>query len=92
MTNAELIAAVAERSQVSQAQVKKVMAACADVKTEALARGEEVAVAGEGKFTVKHSAGRVGRNPRTGEEVNISARNVVRFKVAKALADAVNRR
>jgi nucleoid DNA-binding protein len=58
--------------------------------TESLGKGERVAVAGFGTFKVSRRNSRTGRNPRTGEEIKIEARNVPRFIPAKALKDAVD--
>ena len=55
-----------------------------------LSNGEQVAVVGFGTFSVKHRAARAGRNPRTGEAIQIQASNVPGFKAGKALKDAVN--
>lgn len=56
---------------------------------EALARGDKVQLVGFGTFEVKERAARVGRNPRTGEEISIAATKVPVFKAGKALRDAV---
>jgi len=58
--------------------------------TSALAKGEKVQVAGFGNFEVKHRPARMGRNPRTGEPVQIQASKAATFKAAKGLKDAVN--
>lgn len=62
-----------------------------DSMTEALARGEDVAVAGFGRFTRKDRPAREGRNPRTGERIAIGPSSRVSFKSGKALKDALNR-
>jgi len=61
-----------------------------DAVAKALARGEEVQVAGFGKFEVRSRPARTGRNPRTGEPVQISASKAPAFKAAKGLKDEVN--
>ena len=61
-----------------------------DAIAKALARGEEVQVAGFGKFEVRQRAARMGRNPRTGEPVQIAASKAPAFKAAKGLKDTVN--
>jgi DNA-binding protein HU-beta len=61
-----------------------------DSITSALKRGEQVSVVGFGTFSVKHRAARAGRNPRTGETIQIAASNVPGFKAGKGLKDAVN--
>ena len=55
-----------------------------------LKNGDQVSIVGFGTFTVKHRAARMGRNPRTGEAIQISATNVPGFKAGKALKEAVN--
>jgi len=61
-----------------------------DTISKALARGEEVQIAGFGKFEVRDRAARTGRNPRTGEPVQIAASKAPAFKAAKGLKDTVN--
>jgi DNA-binding protein HU-beta len=61
-----------------------------DSITDALKRGDQVSLVGFGTFTVKNRAGREGRNPRTGETIQIAPSNVPGFKAGKALKDAVN--
>ena len=58
--------------------------------TAALAKGEKVQIAGFGNFEVKNRPARTGRNPRTGEPVQIAASKAASFKVAKALKEAIN--
>lgn len=60
-----------------------------DVITKTLARGEDVAITGFGTFRVAHSAARKGRNPKTGEEIDIPASIKPKFRAGKGLKDAV---
>jgi len=90
MNKAELIDAVASTADLSKADAGRAVDAVVDSVTAALKRGEQVAVIGFGTFSVKHRAARAGRNPRTGETIQISASNVPGFKAGKALKDAVN--
>ena len=90
MNKAELIDAVASTADLSKADAGRAVDAVVDSVTAALKRGEQVAVIGFGTFSVKHRASRAGRNPRTGETIQISASNVPGFKAGKALKDAVN--
>ena len=83
MNKTELIAAVAEKADLSK------KAATVDAITEALTQGEKVQLVGFGSFEVKTRAARVGRNPRTGEEIPISEAKLPVFKAGKALKDAV---
>ena len=90
MNKAELIDAVASAADLSKADAGRAVDAVVDSVTTALRRGEQVSVVGFGTFSVKHRAARAGRNPRTGETIQISASNVPGFKAGKALKDAVN--
>ncbi|KMN36638.1 MULTISPECIES: HU family DNA-binding protein [Chromobacterium] len=88
MTKAELIAALAERSGLSKADVLRVLGAFDDVLQDALAGGDEVTTVA-GKFKVKESAARTGRNPKTGESIEIAAKRKVVFLPSKQLKDKV---
>ena len=90
MNKAELVDAVAGASNLSKADAGRAVDAIVDSVTKALKRGEQVSVVGFGTFSVKHRAARSGRNPRTGETINIAASNVPGFKAGKGLKDAVN--
>ena len=88
MNKAELINAVAEKADLSK---KDCEAAAIDVITAALAEGDKVQLVGFGAFEVKTRAERVGRNPKTREEISIPASKVPVFKAGKALKDAVSK-
>jgi DNA-binding protein HU-beta len=90
MNKAELVDAVAAAANLSKADAGRAVDAVVNSITAALKKGEQVSVVGFGTFGVKHRAARSGRNPRTGETINISASNVPGFKAGKALKDAVN--
>ncbi len=90
MNKAELVDAVAGASNLSKADAGRAVDAVVDSITSALKRGEQVSVVGFGTFSVKHRAARSGRNPRTGETIQIAASNVPGFKAGKGLKDAVN--
>ena len=90
MNKAELIDAVAGTADISKADAGRAVDAIFDNVTGALRRGEQVSLVGFGTFSVKHRAARAGRNPRTGETIQIAASNVPGFKAGKALKDAVN--
>ena len=90
MNKAELVDAVAGASNLSKADAGRAVDAVVDSVTSALKRGEQVSVVGFGTFSVKHRAARAGRNPRTGETIQIAASNVPGFKAGKGLKDAVN--
>jgi DNA-binding protein HU-beta len=90
MNKAELIEAVASDANLSKADAGRAVDAVVDAIAATLKKGQQVSVVGFGTFSVKHRAARQGRNPRTGETINISASNVPGFKAGKALKDAVN--
>ena len=89
MNKAELIAAVAEKSGISKKDAEKAVTATFDAITEELVAGGKVALVGFGSFDVKTRAERVGRNPRTREEITIPASRTPQSKAGKALKDAV---
>ena len=89
MNKAELINAVAASADVSKKDAEAVVTATFNAITEALTQGEKVQLVGFGSFEVKTRAARVGRNPKTGEEIPISEARLPVFKAGKALKDAV---
>ena len=89
MNKAELIATVAEVAGLSKKDSEKAVNATFDAITAALEAGEKVSLVGFGAFDVKERAARMGRNPRTKEEVEIPATRVPLFKAGKALKDTV---
>lgn len=90
MNKNELIADVAERSGLSKAQASDAVDATFDAITECLKKGDEVRLVGFGTFAVTKRAASKGRNPRTGEEIQIPASNQPKFKAGKGLKDACN--
>ncbi len=90
MNKAKLIDAVASAANLSRADAGRAVDAVVASVTSALSDGDQVSVVGFGTFSVKHRAARTGRNPRTGETIQIAASNVPGFKAGKALRDAVN--
>ena len=89
MNKTELIAAVAEKADLSKKDAEAAITATVDAIAEALTQGEKVQLVGFGSFEVKTRAARVGRNPRTGEEIPISEAKLPVFTAGKALKDAV---
>ena len=89
MNKTELIAAVADKADLSKKDAEAAITATVDAIAEALTQGEKVQLVGFGSFEVKTRAARVGRNPRTGEEIPISEAKLPVFKAGKALKDAV---
>lgn len=90
MKKADLVENIAAQIERSKADVTDMVNAVFENITDALKRGEEVALIGFGSFKVKRREARKGRNPKTGEEIDIAAGNVPSFKAGKALKDAVN--
>ena len=89
MNKAELVAAVAEKTSLSKKDSEKAVNAALDVITAELAAGGKVQLVGFGSFETKKRDARVGRNPRTKEEIKIPASRVPAFKAGKALKDVV---
>lgn len=92
MNKAELVRAIAEETALTQKEVAAVLDAFVENTVASLVKGEEVAIAGFGKFVVKNRAARESINPRTKEVVKVPACKAPAFKVGKALKDAVNNR
>ncbi|MDR3239353.1 MAG: HU family DNA-binding protein [Clostridiales bacterium] len=90
MNKTELIAAIAVKADMSKKDSEKVLKAFEDVITEELVNGGKVQLVGFGTFDVADRKAREGRNPQTGETMPIPASRAPRFKVGKALKDAVN--
>lgn len=90
MNKSELIEAIAASADIPKAAAGRALDAMVDSITGALKKGDQVALVGFGTFAVKERAARTGRNPRTGDEINIPAAKVPGFKAGKALKDAVN--
>ncbi len=90
MNKTELIDAVAEGADISKAAATRAVDTMLDSISKTLANGDQVTLVGFGTFSVKARAARTGRNPRTGEAINIPAAKVPGFKAGKALKDAVN--
>ncbi len=90
MNHAELSDSVAASLGVSKADAKKAVDAVFAAITDASAKGDEVSVNGFGKFKVKESAAREGRNPSTGATIQIAASKKLTFGAAKAVKDRLN--
>ena len=90
MNKAELIDAMASGSGLSKADSKRALDAFIGATSSALGKGNRVALVGFGSFSVTNRSARKGRNPRTGEEINIAAKNVVKFKAGAELSSEVN--
>ena len=90
MNKGELIDAVSSHTGLAKADATRAVDAVLESVTGALKAGDAVSLVGFGTFVVKTRAARSGRNPRTGETIEIAASKVPGFKAGKALKDAVN--
>lgn len=90
MNKTELIAAVAEKAELSKKDAEKALKAFTDVIAAELVKGEKVQLVGFGTFEVSEREAREGRNPLTGEKITIAASKNPKFKAGKALKDMVN--
>ena len=90
MNKNDLIDAVAERTSLAKSDAARAVEAVLAAVTEALQKGDAVTLSGFGTFATKMRAARTGRNPRTGEAIEIPASNVPGFKAGKGLKDAVS--
>jgi DNA-binding protein HU-beta len=90
LNKADLVEMLAENADLSKVAAGKVLNSLVDIITLSLRSGKTVSLLGFGTFSVKPRAARVGRNPKTGEPIQIQAANVPAFKAGKALKDAVN--
>ena len=90
MNKRELTDAVASAADLARADAARAVDAVLGAISDALGQGDSVSLVGFGTFSVKHRAARQGRNPRTGETIQIAATSVPGFKAGRALRDAVN--
>jgi DNA-binding protein HU-beta len=90
MNKAELIAAAADRASMSKADVERMLDAMLETITKELKAGGDVRLVGFGNFLVSERKGGTGRNPRTGETMEIKATKAPKFRAGKQLKDAVN--
>ena len=89
MNKTELIAVVAEKTGMTKKDAERVINATVETITESLCKGDKVSVSGFGIFEVKAREARVGRNPRTKEQIQIPATRQPAFKASKTLKDTV---
>jgi DNA-binding protein HU-beta len=90
MNKADLVGAVSELADLSKADAGRAVDAMIEVVKKALKKGDTVALVGFGTFEVRKRAARTGRNPQTGQTIEIKASKNPSFKAGKALKDAVN--
>ncbi len=89
MNKTELIAAVAEKAGLTKKDAERVVGATFETLTASLKKGEKVQISGFGIFEVKTREARIGRNPRTKEEIKIPATRQPAFKASKTLKDTI---
>ena len=90
MNKSDLIDAMAADAGISKSAAKLALESLTDNVTSTLKGGGKVTLVGWGTWSVSNRAARTGRNPQTGAEIKISAKNVVKFKAGAGLSDAVN--
>ncbi len=90
MNKTELIAAMAEKAELSKKDAEAALKAFTEVITDELKKGEKIQMVGFGTFEVAERSAREGRNPLTGETISIAASKAPKFKAGKALKDALN--
>jgi DNA-binding protein HU-beta len=89
MNKAQLVDAMAAEAKMTKVDAKKALEAFVGATTKALKAGDKIALVGFGSFGVAKRAARKGRNPRTGKEIKIAAKKVVKFKAGSELAKSV---
>ena len=90
MNKTEIIEAMADAADISKAAAGRAFDGMVDAIITALAKGDQVSLIGFGTFSVRERAARTGRNPQTGQTIEIKASKNPSFKAGKALKDAVN--
>lgn len=90
MNKSQLIDKIAAGADISKAAAGRALDSMIDAVTEALKKDDQVALVGFGTFSVRERSARTGRNPQTGETIQIAAAKVPSFKAGKALKDAIN--
>lgn len=90
MNKSDLVSAMASAAGITKAQAQSALNAFCDSTSSALKKGDKLILVGFGTFSTSKRAARTGRNPQTGKEIKIKAKNVVKFKAGADLASAVN--
>ena len=90
MNKVELVAAIADKAGIAKKDAEKALAAFVDTVAGELKAGGKIQLVGFGTFEVRERAARTGKNPRTGEKIEIAASKNPVFKAGKALKDSVN--
>lgn len=92
MTKADIIEMVSDQTALTKKQAAEAVETVLELIKSTLEQGEEVKITGFGKFQVRNKKPRVGRNPHTGEELEISARTVMTFKPSPSLKENINKK
>lgn len=92
MNKTELVAAIAEKTELSKKDSEKALKAFMEVVGEQLKKGEKIQLVGFGTFEVAKRAARTGKNPQTGKAIKIPACKAPKFKAGKGLKDTVNKK
>ncbi|MBD81267.1 MAG: DNA-binding protein [Crocinitomicaceae bacterium] len=90
MNKSELVEAMADGAGISKADAKRALDSFIGATSGALKKGDRVALVGFGSFSISKRSARTGRNPQTGKEIQIAAKNVVKFKAGAELSGSVN--
>ncbi len=90
MNKADLIESIADSADLSKASAGRALDAAIESITKALQKGDTITLVGFGTFSVRNRAARMGRNPRTGEEIQIKASKVPRFRAGKKFKAAIS--
>jgi DNA-binding protein HU-beta len=90
MNKSELVDAIASHSKLSKADSKRALEGFINATEGALKKGDKISLVGFGSFSIARRAARTGRNPQTGKEIQIKAKNVVKFKAGADLSGKVN--
>lgn len=90
MNKGELVASIADKANITQSDAEAALAATLESIQDALKSGDSVSLIGFGTFSANERPAREGRNPRTGETIQIAAKTVAKFKPGKKLSDSLN--
>jgi integration host factor subunit alpha len=90
MTKIDIIQDVYEKLGLSKKDSAKIVESVFEIMKDSLARGEKIKISGFGNFSIKEKKSRRGRNPQTGDEIEISARRVLTFKSSQVLRKSLN--
>lgn len=91
MTKAEIIEQIYEKVGFSKKESAEIVEMVFDIMKETLEKGDKIKISGFGNFVVRSKRSRIGRNPQTGDEIEISARKVLTFRPSQVLKSALNR-